>query len=221
MGYDPRHGRVLENGFQTERFAPSNDKREHFRARYGLQASDFVIGNVGRFDVAKGHVYLLEAFGEVLKRVPNAHLVLLGRGIDRSNDFINTKIRQMGLGSRVQLLGEQESIQDIYPGFDLYCSPSLNEGFPNALSEAMSSGLPCVATDTGASRQLVEGLGLVVRSKRPEELADAILSIANKSSEERFNIGHLSRQRIVTKFGLERIVDEYCQVYRGVCGADR
>lgn len=214
IGFCRLRSSVVENGFDAQRFRPDADRRRAFRQRYGFSDEDYVIGNVGRFDVAKGHAYLVRAFIELSRVVPNARLVLVGRNVDESNSEIAEPLREAGLLSSVRLLGEQSAIEEIYPGFDLYCQASLNEGFPNALAESMACGVPCVATDTGASRDLVHGIGCVVQGRSPELLAEAVCAAARRSAAERVSAARSSRARVVEKYSLERIVQEYLALYR-------
>lgn len=213
FGFHRATSRVLENGFDTQRFLPSDTSREAFRARYDIREHEIVIGNVGRFDLAKGHGYLLRAFETVARQMPAAKLVLIGRGVDHSNQEIAATVRQLGLSERVLLLGEQESLERVYPGFDVYCSASINEGFPNAISEAMTCGVPCVVTDTGASRQLVEGVGHVVPSRSAETLSAALSDISKLSTEERRALGAKARGRISELYSLDSVVRQYRELY--------
>jgi glycosyltransferase involved in cell wall biosynthesis len=216
FGFYSLKGSVLENGFDTRRFVGSQVKRAAFRSKHGFQEDHFIIGNVARYDPAKGHTYLLQAFRGVVRDVPKARLVLIGRGVDQANQNIFEIVRRLGIANRVLLLGEQESLEDLYPGLDLYCSASIAEGFPNAVSEAMACEVPCVATDTGASRQLVEGVGGVVPVRGAQELSAAIVEIARLSEDKRRVIGRKSRERIVTSYSLEAMLRKYGDTYRGL-----
>lgn len=213
FGFHAARGCVLYNGFDTERFRPSEVARRDFRREHGIAEDELVIGNIGRFDLAKGHRYLLHAFSEMVRSIPRARLVLLGRGVEQTNQIIVNTAQQLGIGNKVLLLGERQSPEVVYPGFDLYCSASLNEGFPNALSEAMACGVPCVATDTGASRQLVQGVGKVVPARNPQELASAVKQLASLPDIERRELGGRSRARIVTRYSMKTVVREYSELY--------
>jgi glycosyltransferase involved in cell wall biosynthesis len=213
IGFHAERGQVLPNGFDTSTFCPCPDARERTRNRLGISTDGLVIGNVARFDVAKGHTYLLEAFADLSKEIKKARLVLIGRGVNDSNDELVAVLRRVGVADRVLLLGEQESIEAIYPAFDIYCSSSLNEGFPNAISEAMSCGVPCVVTDTGASRQLVEGVGIVVRSREALQLSNGLKELAALNTSARRELGEKARERIQRLYSLDAAVDRYADFY--------
>lgn len=220
-GFSPEQGCVLQNGFDTHRFRPDEERRRRFRLTHGFSNEEFVIGNVGRFEVVKGHAYLIEAFKLLVHRVPQARLVMVGRGVDHSNRAIVDPLREAGILSHVRLLGEQAALEEVYPGLDLYCQASLGEGFPNALAEAMACGLVCVATDTGASRELVHGLGAVVPRESAEVLAEAVFSLAQRNDEHRLQLGRSGRARIVQFYSLDRIIQEYLELYQKQCLSQR
>jgi glycosyltransferase involved in cell wall biosynthesis len=192
--------------------------RREFRTRNNIGDDEFVIGMVGRYDIAKGHGFLFEAFARIAPIAPHARLVLVGRGMDWDNEQVSASLHTLGLHSRVLLLGEREATERIYPGFDLYCSSSINEGFPNAIAEAMSCGVPCVVTDAGASREIAEDVGLVVQSREPEQLARALVSMATRSKDELRSRGDKGRDRILSRYSLPRISKDYLRVYREVVG---
>jgi len=216
FGFDSSKGVVLENGFDTERFRPRAESKEIFRFRHGISQNEIVIGNIGRYDLAKGHTYLVQAFSELLKTHPNSRLVLIGRGVDESNFTLVSQLKALGCHQKVLLLGEQAAVEDLYSAFDIYCSASISEGFPNALSEALASGVACVATDTGASKQLVDGLGPVVGCGDSKQLVGALMASIESGREARQSAGMLGRQRIVTQYSLASVARGYLGVYQGV-----
>jgi glycosyltransferase involved in cell wall biosynthesis len=210
---------VFGNGFDTEKFRPRPESRREFRRKHTISDDEIVIGNIGRFDVAKGHAYLVEAFSRVLAVRPEVRLVLVGRGMDNSNDEIRSMLDRLRCRERVLLLGEQSHVETIHPAFDLYCSSSISEGFPNALSEAMACGVVCVTTDTGASKHLVEGIGRVVAARRVDLLADAILAALAEGSETRQVAAERGRQRIVSRYALGSVVQQYADLYSAVASS--
>jgi glycosyltransferase involved in cell wall biosynthesis len=218
FGFNPEGGCVVENGFDTAHFSPSAFKRTETRRAWSISDDEIVVGNVGRFDVAKGHSYLLRAFAETVKKVPKARLVLIGRGVEGANQSITQTVQELGIEDRVVLLGERDSLEAVYPAFDLYCSASLNEGFPNAISEAMACAVPCVVTDTGASRELVDGIGRVVPSRTPGELAASLVELASMAESARQKLGIRLRERIDRRYSLGSVVRRYGEVYRAVVG---
>lgn len=218
FGYARDRGRVLYNGFDTEKFAPSDRAREEARALFGAQGDEVVIGNVGRFDVAKGHRFLLEAFALVAARVRKVRLVCVGRGMDATNHEIVDMITRAGITGRVSLLGEHNQVERVFPGFDIYCSSSINEGFPNVVAEAMSCALPCVVTDVGGSSEVVGDRGLVVPPRDSHVIAEALGGYVRLSTTERRVVGERARGRVRESFSLDSVVSRYAQMYRAMNG---
>ena len=162
FGFSSNQGTVLGNGFDTTLFAPNAEMRAVIRERLGVVEQDILIGNIGRDDSAKGRPFLFEAFAELLLRVPRARLLLVGRGMDDSNRELRGRLVASRIAARVVLLGEYTPVSELYSAMDIFCSSSVCEGFPNVIAEAMSSGVPCVATDTGNTSGLLHGTGIVV-----------------------------------------------------------
>ncbi len=221
LGFTRGKGIVIGNGFDTERYRPCHDSRDALLSRLGLSADALVIGHVGRYDVAKGHAHLIEAFSRVLSRFPQARLVCAGRGVDKENKDLVALVRRLELSSCIALLGECSPVEKLYPAFDIMCSSSIAEGFPNVVAEAMASGVPCVVTDTGASRALVEDIGLVVEPRSSAALGDALCALCGRGSDERRALGELGRERIRALYSMRAISQQYTDLYRRVCGEER
>lgn len=216
FGFNAYRGTVVGNGFDTEAFAPRRHTRAEVLSRLGIPSDATVIGHIGRWDLAKGHRYLIDAYVQVVRRFPRARLVMVGRGVDRDNAELITMLRTHSLGTQVHLLGERDDVRDLFPGIDIFCSSSVAEGFPNVIAEAMSCGVPCVVTDTGASRELVDGVGRVVLSRSTRDLANGLSDVLALSSEERTAIGDAARARVQAQYSLDAVVREYVKLY---CGA--
>jgi glycosyltransferase involved in cell wall biosynthesis len=221
LGFTRGKGIVIGNGFDTERYRPCHDSRDALLSRLGLSADALVIGHLGRYDVAKGHVHLIEAFSRVLSQYPQARLVCAGRGVDKENRELTALVRRLGLSSCTVLLGECSHVEKLYPAFDIMCSSSIAEGFPNVVAEAMASGVPCVVTDTGASRALVQDIGLVVEPRSSAALGDALCALCARSSDERRVLGEVGRERIRARYSMRAVSQQYNDLYRRVCGDAR
>jgi glycosyltransferase involved in cell wall biosynthesis len=216
FGYAPNHGRVMHNGFDTAKFAPSQQARAEARALFGAQEDDVVIGNVGRYDIAKGHRHLLEAFAHLAASVRKVRLVCVGRGMDACNREISDLLARAGIAERVTLLGERGRVERIFPGFDIYCSSSISEGFPNVIAEAMACALPCVVTDVGGSAEIVDQNGILVAPRSSSALAKGLDMCVRLSAAERCEIGERARARVRDVFSLDSMVVNYAHMYRAL-----
>jgi glycosyltransferase involved in cell wall biosynthesis len=183
------------------------------RERYGVLESDILIGNIGRDDIAKGRPYLIEAFVEVLKFVPNARLMLVGRGMSETNPEVRRLLVSSGVASRVILVGEYSPIVDLYSAMDIMCSSSLAEGFPNVIGEAMCCEVPCVATDVGNTRDLLDGIGILVPPRAATHLAHALVSMCEEGRDGWRARGVRARSRISEEYSLDSVTDHYASLY--------
>ena len=203
---------VLGNGFDTELFAPHPECRTSFRRELGLGENDVLIGNVGRFDVAKGHRILIEAFCNVAARHPAAHLVCVGRGLDTQ---LVPRGVPLAVAKRIHLLSERQRVHEVFPAFDLYCSSSIAEGFPNVIAEALSTALPVVATDTGATRELVGSRGVIVQPRSAAALEAGLEKMLGEPPDSRRARGEAGRDFILREHSLARVVRLYLELYEG------
>jgi len=154
---------------------PTPERRERARALLGLRDDQYVLVNIGRQDYQKGQRYLLEALASLVRDHPNIVLLVAGRAGDVSADLLHL-VHEMNLERHVRLLGHRDDVPDVLAASDLFVFPSLYEGLPGAVIEAMALGLPIVASDIEPVRELVEDgrNAVLVRAEAPDELAAAI-----------------------------------------------
>jgi glycosyltransferase involved in cell wall biosynthesis len=214
IGYRPRRWIELPNGVDTQRFRPRFHQREELRSLLGIRTSGPVIGLVARYHQMKDHMTFLRASAKFASDHPDACFVLCGTNCDSENKGLNLLISQAGLSGRVILLGCREDMETIYPAFDLatLCS-AFGEGFPNVLTEAMACGVPCVATDVGACREIIEGHGLIVSPRDPAALAQAWEAMLVAPREL---LARKARARASEHYGIDRICALYESIYMDV-----
>jgi len=126
-----------------------------FRSEFNIPVDAVLIGNVGNLYPVKGHKYLVMAFSELLKSCSaDVYLILVGRGGERDN--LLDLVRELGIPKeRVLFTGFRNDIQNIMNAFDLYVQPSLSEGHPVAVLEAMSLSIPVIATAVGGIPEII------------------------------------------------------------------
>lgn len=152
-----------------------------------------LIGSVGRLVVQKGYEWFISAAARVLVEFPNARFVIAGDGSERA--VLEKQIGSLGLGDRFRLLGHRWDATTIAAAFDLFVCPSLWEGGPLTVVEAMLLEQPVVATDVGFVPEVIEHgrSGLVVPTRDPEALATAITRVLAMKPEERAAMGRAAR----------------------------
>jgi glycosyltransferase involved in cell wall biosynthesis len=149
---DPRF-QVIPNGADATRFRPRPEDRAAIRDELGIPHDALVIGHVGRVDPAKDHDTLLAAVQMLTTRRDNLRLLLAGTGTD--TDAFAARIRDAGLADIFHGLGVRTDTERVYQAMDVFLFPSVTEGQPNALIEAMLSEVPVVASDIEPIRHAV------------------------------------------------------------------
>jgi len=205
----------LPNGVDTHRFAPRPEVRQAKRQELGL-GEEFIWLAVGRLEEAKDYPTLLRAFALVRERHPQARLLVVGAG--SLEEEVKRLALELGLGESVRFLGLRTDIPELMNAADAYVMSSAWEGMPMVLLEAHASGLPIVATDVGANRDVVrDGVsGYLVPQKHPEALAAAMNRLISLEPQERVQMGFRGREWVEERFALERILDQWERMYAGL-----
>jgi glycosyltransferase involved in cell wall biosynthesis len=176
---DPNRVTVVKRGRDPDRLGRRTPERTAAaRTELDIAPKADVVVTVGRQEYQKGHRYLIEAFAAVVASRPDARLLIAGRQ-GHSTASLQRLVSELGLESVVTLLGHRDDIPDVLAASDLFVFPSLYEGLGGALIEALALGLPVVATDLPAIREVVrEGQNAVLVPPRDAEaLGSAIITL--------------------------------------------
>ncbi|MFI5360721.1 MAG: glycosyltransferase [Elusimicrobiota bacterium] len=213
LGYKPAKVITIRNGVDLAGWPASKIDRQKKRMELRLSAGDVLVGAVGRLDRQKGFATLVEAMSR-LKDSP-LRCAILGDGPERPR--LEALIRKHRLERSVWLLGEKGEIPSWLSAFDLYCLPSLWEGLPNSLLEAMALGLPVVASDVdGVPEAVTSGKdGLLVPPAKPAALAAALKSLGG-DPDKRAALGAAAKATVTERFTLRRMIGEYERAYENV-----
>lgn len=198
--------RVIPNGVDTSKFRPVAEKRDLVRRQLGIPGDTFLFTALGRLEEAKGYGILLKSFAEVITVIPSARLVIAGEGSERHT--LEMQINSLGLENTVKLLGHVDDPGHILAASDCHVLPSLWEGMPNSMLEAMSCGVLCVASDVGGVRDVITDgqTGYVVPPGRDHYLARVLVDVATASASHRKGMGIRARQHILDAFSIESLV---------------
>ncbi len=216
MGYAPTKTEVIPNGFDCERFVPSQDAREKLRAELGVPSDALLIGLVARYHSMKDHATFLRAAACLAVRRKDARFVLAGQGVDADNAELRDLLHELGVESQVYLLGERRDIPALIAALDVASTSSWGEAFPNVIGEAMACAVPCAVTDVGDSAWIVGDTGKTVPPRDPEALAEAWRELIDIGPEGRNRLGLAARRRIEERFALPAIVARYVELYEDV-----
>lgn len=219
FGYAAEKAVVIPNGFDCTVFCPDFRAGGAVRAALGFGPNDVLIGNFGRYHAVKDHPLLLRAFASIARKFPKVHLLLAGSGVSETNDELTGMIRQVGLSSRVRLLGPRNDMPALYNALDLYVLCSRTESFPNVLGEAGACGIPCITTDVGDAWQIVGDSGIVVPPGDTDALAAALNRTLSLSIHERGAMGSAAQRHVASHFSLEMVRRAYADLYSKI-GSD-
>lgn len=217
-GFRSSRAVVVPNGIDCEEFRPREGAGERLRRELGIESGAPLIGMVARYHPVKNHAAFLAAAAILVREGIDAHYVLVGPGVDGSNEELGQGIRDAGLAERFRLLGERADVAGIVAGLDIATCASRGEAFPNAVAEAMACGIPCVITDVGDAAWLLGEAGRVVPPDDPETLARGWLAILALDPASRADVGGKGRRRIEAAFTLEAMVERYAELWSAADG---
>lgn len=142
-----KRGIVIRNGIDTDAFSYSVQNRELIRKKYSLPLDAFVIGHSGTLIPLKNQEFLIRLMPDIHKKVPNALLMLLGRGEEAELHRLKNAAAEHGVSDFVMFCGGVMNANECLSAMDVFAFPSLREGTPLALVEAQANGLPCIISD--------------------------------------------------------------------------
>jgi glycosyltransferase involved in cell wall biosynthesis len=208
-----RKARVVLNGIRTD--CPRRDepgRRAEARHRLGADDGQFAIGCVGRLVELKNHATAIRCLAKFAPGGQQPRLFLIGAGPLQGH--LESLVMQLGLGSRVQFLGERGDIRDLLPGLDVFLMPSLTEGHSIALLEAAAAALPIVATHVGGNPEIIdhERTGLLV----PADDEASMIAALQRFSGDRLlaaRMGSAARAWATEHISVPAMADGYESVY--------
>ena len=209
-GLQPCKVSVIPNGVDVETFARATPAD---LSALGLRPSDPVIITIGRLEEQKGIHDLLSAIPAVLHRHSNSQFLIVGAGRDRA--ALQQQASSLGITSAVTFAGSQSDIPGLLKASTLFVLPSLWEGMPNALLEAMASGRPVIATSVEGSAELIQSgvTGSLVPPSCPNDLAAAINALlADPHVARRY--ADASQIFVMNDFTIHNLVARYDGLYR-------
>ena len=171
----------------------------------------FTVGFIGRLHREKG-VYLIPGIAKIVcEKNDKIKFLIYGEGPKKNN--LKLQIADYNLQNKVEFLGWQTNLKDVYSSIDILLLPSEEESFPQAALESMSYGVPVIASDVGGVSELVEHkkTGILIKSKSPASFANAILSI----SQDHYCYHHFSENSKIkaSEFSIEKMIKSIDKIY--------
>jgi glycosyltransferase involved in cell wall biosynthesis len=216
----PRHKiSVVRNGI---RLGDWNDQPEptavsRIRTELNLQTSHFVLAVIGRLEEQKGHRYLLEALASLNGQIPNWRLLVVGEGTLRNR--LEKQAAQLKLSTQIVFAGERRDMRLIYAASDVVVLPSLWEGLPLVLLEAMAARRPVIATTAGGIPEVLrhEVTGRLVTPEDSLGLAAAIQSCYSQP-EKTLAMAEAAYRTVINHCSIETTAERVLGVYESLMG---
>lgn len=207
---------VIHNAVNTRKYTPINIDKNAKMQELGVPIGRKIVTTVGTCQERKGHHYLIEAAEKVLKKFSDTHFLIIG---DTSADFdftsrIKTMVDAGKLQDRISLLGKRTDIPEILSISDIFVLPSLWEGLPISLLEAMASGVPAVVTNVGSNPEVIaDGVnGYMVPPKNSLLLAQRIEDLLSDPLKANA-MGTEGQKTVKESFGMAQLVKRHEQLY--------
>jgi glycosyltransferase involved in cell wall biosynthesis len=203
--------RVIRYGVDLDRF--QRKPSDGIKKDLGLRGVFPVLGVVARLDYIKGHTFLIQGIGEIIKKYPRLKCVLVGEGDYRST--IERQIRELGLTEHFELLGLRSDVSELLSALDIFILPSISEGLPNVILEAMACSVPVIASRVGGIPEVIEHRenSLLVPPQNSRALSEAILTLTDDNGL-RTQIGENARKRVETHFSLNLQIRQFKTLYQ-------
>jgi glycosyltransferase involved in cell wall biosynthesis len=202
----------IHNGVDVTKF--SGEKDLQFRKDLGIPAESPLVGMIANLRPAKDHVLAIQAAAAVIDKIPNACFVFVGDGVEAGDNDLTRVRSELRLDKNVWFAGLRNDIPSILSSLDLFVLASKVEGLPVTIIEAMSAGLPVVASDVGGVYEVVVHgqTGFLVPASDLNSLADRILEIIS-NKELAASLGEAGRERAIQGFSTEVMASAYRNLY--------
>jgi glycosyltransferase involved in cell wall biosynthesis len=191
---------LIPNGVNLSQIRSQAKDKNEIRKELGIPVDAFVVGQVGRFNKVKNHLFTIDVFNVIAQKNDKAILALVGTGTKEETERLNERIAKYGLQDKVKLLGLRDDATQIMCGFDALIHPSFSESFSLVLIEAQANGIRCVASDAVPEEIACnDNCFRLSLDDSPELWAEKILgndTTVNSSSLEKFDINTVTEQNI-------------------------
>lgn len=218
-GIDKHVVHEIFNGFDEQSFfVPTLDLRADLRRQLDIDAKAPVFLSIGKVEYRKGYDLLIESFEIIQKKMPDAHLIIVGPDNSAGNQFyvdLCNKIMEKEL-SNISFVGKKSNVHEYLKAADYFLFCSRQEGFGTVLIEAMACGLPTVAMNiVGITDEIVNDsrIGRVCYSHKPEDFASLCLELIAASSKTSLA---LASDDLKKTFSMAHISDKYIELYKQV-----
>jgi len=200
----------INNGIAVSEFQ-NNQITADLKNDLGLPENSIVIGSVGRISEEKGHTYLLASASDIIKKYPYVYFLIVGDG------DLKNKLEKEYKSSNIIFTGLRRDVSQLYQCMDIFILPSLNEGLPMVLLEAMASKKPVIATRVGNISSVIDHKknGLLIDPGDSGSLAEAILYFL-EDRERATALANNGYAKVINCFSSDAMAKEYAEIYKEI-----
>jgi glycosyltransferase involved in cell wall biosynthesis len=220
FGYRPTQCRVVHNGVDTNQFRPHDGQA--LRHELGIGDSEYVVGMFASFKKQKNHTMFFNAARQVLRRLPQTRLLLVGDelyggkyGSDAYKREIDRLVDALDIRKRCLFLGNRRDVDQLYCVCDLTVLSSFFEGTPNVALESMACGVPVIATQVSDNALVIPDgqVGHVIPLGDEAALCARICQLLDNGARRR-QMGQAARTWVESEFSMDRLVEKTARVYQ-------
>ncbi len=216
-GYNNKYANIIFNGVDVHKYKISKEINLKLRNKYQIEQNTLVIGMIANFRRQKNHKFLINSLGIFKEKKINFKLVLAGRDISYNNKKLLKIINKNNIKENVLLLNNVNNTNTLYSLFDVFVLASnFGESFSNVLIESMSSSVPCISTNVGASKFIIGNNGWILDNYNEKEFSNKLEQIYKLTKKIDYwnNLKELNRKRIIDNFSLEKMINNYNSLWK-------
>ena len=201
---------TIANGIDSARFAELIEKKQAAKS-LNIPADKIVIGTLSSLTIEKGINHLIEALAVLNTKAENFHLLIVGSGEEQVS--LEQAVRHYNLGDNVSFAGRRSDISNVLSAIDIFALPSLNEGLPMALLEAMAAGKAVIATNVGDVHTVVnEHTGILIEPANANQIANSLTELANDTALIQ-QYGDTAKHYVEEHFSSYAMAKSYATIY--------
>lgn len=203
---------TIINGVDSNKFTPLNSKEKYARRlELGFDPDAMIIGTICRLDPIKNLNTLIDSVPSISRNIPNCQIVIVGDGLEEKR--LRERVRRLNIDTKVVFSGRVADVERLLPVFDLYVNTSISEGTSVTILEAMSCGLPIVASSVGGNVKLINNSnGVLFPFDRADLFQESIISLLNNPKALE-SMGRQSRDSVKQRFSFDQVVEHYTKLY--------
>jgi glycosyltransferase involved in cell wall biosynthesis len=203
----------IGNSIDYNHYVSAGFDKKIVRDKFNIPQNAFVFATAGRLSQTKGQKFLIEAFAKAKKQIPNTELLIAGTG--ELEDELKKQASGAGCKTSIHFLGRVNNMPEVYGAADVFVLPSIAEGLPRTLIEAMAAGVICIGSNTGGIPEILDNgkFGFLVAPKDSNTLCEAMLKTAGISSDEKIKIISSARKHIQENYGHDIMIKRMEKIY--------